>query len=77
MKLCILMVDMLEMCMWVFGEARINFDRILACFRLSYFWLLFELRVSSLCNQLLLQFSMSVSQTLQICCGHIRNSHAG
>ena len=30
MKLCILVVDILKMCMWVFDGARINFDRITA-----------------------------------------------
>ena len=28
LKSCIFVVDVLNMCMWVFGEARINFDRI-------------------------------------------------
>ena len=30
LKLCIPVVDILKMCMWVFGGARINFDRITA-----------------------------------------------
>ena len=30
MKPCILLIDILRMCMWVFDEARINFDRITA-----------------------------------------------
>ena len=30
LKPCIFVVDILKMCMWVFGEARINFDRITA-----------------------------------------------
>ena len=31
MKLCILVVDLLEMCMWVFDGVRNNFDRITFC----------------------------------------------
>ena len=30
LKPCIFVVDILKMCMWVFGGARINFDRITA-----------------------------------------------
>ena len=33
--------------------------------------------VSSLCNQLLLQVSMNVSQTLQTYCGHIEAVYVG
>ena len=30
LKSCIHIVDILKMCMWVFGGARVNFDRIIA-----------------------------------------------
>ena len=30
LKLCILVVDLLKMCMWVFDGAKVNFDRITA-----------------------------------------------
>ena len=45
-------------------------------FKLSLFLAAFLLcRVSSLHNQLLLQFSMNVSQTLQTNCGYIEDVH--
>ena len=30
LKPCIIIVDILKMCMWIFGGARINFDRFTA-----------------------------------------------
>ena len=33
--------------------------------------------VQSLCNQLLLQFSVDLFETLHICCGHIEDVHVG
>ena len=36
MKLCILVVDILKMCMWVFDRTRINFDRITVFFMGSF-----------------------------------------
>ena len=52
------------MCIWSFDEARIN-QTELRPFKLSTFFL--QYRVWSLCNQLLLQFSMDSLQTLQTC----------
>ena len=72
LKPCIPTVDILKMCMWVFDGARINFDRIIA-YRTypSHFRQLLHCRVWSLCNQLLLQFSMDHFETMQTCCGYI------
>ena len=30
LKLCILVVDIMKMCMWIIDGARLNFDRIMA-----------------------------------------------
>ena len=65
-------VDILKMCMWGFGGARINFDRITAFRTLGNFLLC---RVWSLCNQLLLQFSMDHFETMHTYCGYIENVH--
>ena len=65
------------MCMWVFGGARINFDRI-TMYSLSNLVILgnfFHCRVWSLCNQLLLQFSMDHFETMHTCCGYIEDVH--
>ena len=62
------------MCMWVFGGARINFDRI----NLSNLVILgnfLHCRVWSLCNQLLLQFSMDHFEIIHTCCGYIEDVH--
>ena len=48
------------MCMWVFGGSRINFDRITAFRTLVILGNFLHCRVWSMCNQLLLQFSMVV-----------------
>ena len=53
--------------------------RELRPFEPCHFWQFFFLhcRVWSLCNQLLLQFSIYVSQTLQTNCGHIEDVYVG
>ena len=48
--------------------------RELRPFELSHF---LHCRVWNLCNQNLLQFSVNVSQSLRIYCGHIENVHVG
>ena len=67
------------MCMWVFGGARINFDRITA-FELHYpspshLSKYLHCRVWSLCNQLLIQFSVDHFETMHTCCGYIEDVH--
>ena len=62
------------MCMWVFGGARINFDRIIDS-NLVIFGNFLHCRVWSLCNQLLLQFSMDHFETMHTCCGYIEDVH--
>ena len=49
----------------------------LMLFKLRYFGSFLHSRVWSLCNQLLLQFSMDASQTLQTYCAHITDVHVG
>ena len=76
MKPCIPVVDILKMCMWVFGGARINFDRITAIQTLIVILGNFlHCRVWSLCNQLLLQFSMDHFETMHTYCGYIEDVH--
>ena len=58
------------MCMWVFGGAR-NYS-LLNLVILGNF---LHCRVWSLCNQLLLQFSMDHFETVHTCCGYIENVH--
>ena len=72
MKLCILVMGILKMCMWVFDGSRINFDRITA-FQ-TYLWQLFCTVGYEMC---VINSSMNVSQTLQICCGQIGDVHVG
>ena len=57
------------MCYWVFGGAKINFYRIMAMQTL-YFRQFWHCMVLSLCNKLLLQFSMDLFETMHTC-GHI------
>ena len=74
MKPCIYVEDILKMCMWVFGRARINFDN----YSLSNLVILgnfLHCGVWSLCNQLLLQFSMDHFETMHTCCGYIEDVH--
>ena len=63
------------MCMWVFGGARINFDRITVFRTLVILGNFLHCRVWSLCNQLLLQFSMDHFETMHTCCGYIEDVH--
>ena len=56
---CILVVDIMKMCMWIFDGARINFDRITA-FRTKSCRQFLHCRVWGLCNPLPLQFSMDL-----------------
>ena len=49
-------VDILEICMWVFDGARLNFDRIVGFLNLVIFAAFLHCRVWSLCNQLILLF---------------------
>ena len=49
----------------------------LRLFKLSYFLAFLHGRVWSLYNQLLLQFSMDVSKTVQTYCVHIGGQHVG
>ena len=84
MKPCILVVDILKMCIWLFDGARINFDRNTP-FELSHLRHFDELlvilgnflhcRIWSLCNQLFLQFSMDHFETMHTCCGYIEDVH--
>ena len=65
------------MCMWFWIEPE-HILSVLQPFKLSHFLAAFlHCRVSSLGNRLLLQFSMNVSHTLQIYCGHIEDVHVG
>ena len=61
--------------MWVFGGARINFDRITGLSTLVILGNFLHCRVWSLCNQLLLQFSTDHFETMHICCGYIEDVH--
>ena len=70
MKPCIPVVDILKMCMWVFGGARINFYSLS-----NFLGNLLHCRVWSLCNQLLLQFSRDHFETMHTCCGYIEDVH--
>ena len=72
LKPCIPVVDILKMYMWIFDEARTNFDRITAYQTLGN---ILHCRIWSLCNQLLLQFSIDHLETLYTYCGHIKNVH--
>ena len=75
MKPCIPVVDILKMCMWVFGGARINFDRINSLSNLVILGNFLHCRVWSLCNQLLLQFSMDHFETMHTYCGYTEDVH--
>ena len=76
MKPCKLVVDILKMSMGLFDGARINFDRISAFETLIVILgNLLQRRVWSLCNQLLLQFSMDHFETMHTCCGYIEDVH--
>ena len=44
-------------------------------FKLSHFRQFSHSRVWRLCNQLLIQFSMDLFETLHTCCGHNENEH--
>ena len=46
-------------------------------FEISFFRQFLQCWLCSLCNQLLPQFSVNVSQTLQASCGHIEDVHVG
>ena len=72
---CIPVVDILKMCMCVFGGARINFDRITAFPNLAILGNFLHGRGWSLCNQLLLQFSMDHFETMHTYCGYIEDEH--
>ena len=69
--------------MWVLNRARDNSDRITALqtysfeagFFFFFFFFFLHCNVWGLRNQLLLHFSMEVSQTLQIHYGYIENVH--
>ena len=74
MKPNILVVDIMKMCMWVFDDPRINFQRVTA-FELSHFRQVLYCWVWSLCNQLLPKFSVDIFQTLQTYCGRIEDGH--
>ena len=63
------------MCMWVFDGARLNFVRTTAFRTLSIWAFFLHCRVWSLGNQLLLQLSMNLFETLWACCGHNENVH--
>ena len=76
MKPCIPVADIMKMSMWIFNGPRINFERITA-FELSRLGNFVQCTVWSLCDQIITQFSMDVSQTLQTYCGHITNVHVG
>ena len=74
MKPCIPVVDILKMCMWVLVGLELNLTD-LQPFELSHFWQLLHCRVWSLCNQLLLQFSIDYFETMHACCGYIEDVH--
>ena len=61
------------MCMCVFGGKKLILTE-LRPFQLSDFWQIF---VWSLCNQLLLQFSMDLFETLHTYCRHSEDVHVG
>ena len=63
------------MCMWVFGGAKINFDRITAFQTLVILGNFLHCRVWSLYNQPLLKFSMDHFETMCSCCGYIEDVH--
>ena len=75
LKPCILVVDILKMCMWVFGGARIFFLKIYSLLNLVILGNFLHCRVWSLCNQLLLQFSMHHFETMHTCCWYIEDVH--
>ena len=53
LKSCILVVDILKMCIWIFADKRIIFDKITAYLTENNFEVSVQHRVASLCNQLL------------------------
>ena len=62
----------IEDCMWVFGWARINFDK----YSLPNLVILgnsLQYRVWNLCNQLLLQLSKDHFETMHTCCEYIED----
>ena len=66
------------MCMWVLMELGFILTE-LQPFKLTVVILgnFLHCRMWSLCNQLLLQFSMDQFETLHTCCGHIEDVHVG
>ena len=72
LKPYILVVDIMKMCMWVIDELELILIEVRR-FELSHFWQFFAFIFSNLlhcwvwnlCNQLLLQFSMDLFETLR------------
>ena len=71
LKPCLPIVDILKMCMRVFGGARNNYSLL----NLVIFGNVLHCRVWSLCNQPLLQFSMDHFETMHTCCAYIEDVH--
>ena len=77
LKPCTLVVDILKMCMWIFADEKIVFDKITAfsTFILDNFEVGLQHRVASLCNPLLPGFSSNQFETLHRCYKHIEDVH--
>ena len=62
-----------------FCRQKNNFDKIMAFWTSTIFLVILgnflHCRVWSLCNQLLLQFSMDHFETIHTCCGYIEDVH--
>ena len=75
LKPCILVGNIMKMCICLVEQKL--FLTELRPFQLSHFGNFLHSRVWSLCNQLLLQFSMDLFETLQTYCGHNEDVHVG
>ena len=75
MKPCILVVDILKMCIRMFAPEKMIFDKITAFSTLDNFEVSLQRRVAGLCKQLLPEFSSNQFKTFYRCYKHIEDTH--
>ena len=63
------------MCMWLFADKKLIFDKITAFSTLDNFQVSLQYGVASLGNQLLLEFSSNQFETFHRCNKHIEDVH--
>ena len=63
------------MCMWIFADKKLIFDKITGFSTLDNFEVSLQRRVASLCNQLLPGFASNQFETLHRCYKHNENVH--